>query len=328
MVLARIRALALAVGLLVLLAPGEARPSDAVARIGLVAIGTPEDTSPRFEAFRQALRDLGYQEGRNVTIESRWAEGHAQRFRDAVAKLVASKVDVIVATSTPAALAALDVTRAVPIVFVTAADPVGSGLVASIARPGGNVTGISLLAPEMVARQVQLLKEAVPKASRVVVLSNPTNPYDATMVREVEAAARSLAMRTRVLSVSAPKDVDPALSAVVSQRPDALFVLFDPMMFSQRTRIAEFATRHRVPLMAPHREYVEAGGLMAYGVDLRENYQRAAVYVDKILKGAKPAELPVEQPTKFELVINLKTAAAIGLTIPGTLRQRADDVLE
>lgn len=328
MVLALSRTLALAVGILVLLSVREAQPSDAVARIGLFAIGTPDDASPRFEAFRQALRNLGYQEGRNMTIESRWAEGHAQRFRDAVETLVASKVDVIVATSTPAALAALDVTRAIPIVFVTAADPVGSGLVASIARPGGNVTGVSLLAPEMVARQVQLLKEAVPKASRVIVLSNPTNPYDAAMVKEVESAARSLAIRIRVLSVSAPKEVDRALSAVASQRPDALFVLFDPMMFSYRTRIAEFATKHRLPLMAPHREYVEAGGLMAYGVDLRENYRRAAVYVAKILKGAKPAELPVEQPTKFELAINLKTASAIGLAIPSVLRQRADEVLE
>ncbi len=318
------RALPLAVVLLVVLSAAPARPSDTMARIGFFAIGTPDDTSPRFEAFREELRKLGYQEGRNVTIESRWAEGRPERFRDIVERLVASNVDVIVATSTPAALAALDVTRTVPIVFVTAADPVGSKLVASIPRPGGNATGVSLLAPEMVARQVQLLKEAVPKLSRVAVLSNPTNRYDAAMVREAESAARSMAIRTRVLRVSAPEDVDPVLSAVAKQRPDALFILFDPMMFSHRARIAEFASKHRLPLMAPHREYAEAGGLMAYGVDLRDNYRRAAVYVDKILRGAKPATLPVEQPTTFELVINLKTASAMGLVIPSLLRQRAE----
>jgi len=245
-----------------------------------------------------------------------------------VAKLVGLKVDVIVATSTPAALAAREATRTIPIVFVTAADPVGSGLVASIARPGGNVTGVSLLAPEIVARQLQLLKEAVPRTSQVVVLSNPTNRYDASLLKEVEATARSMAIRTRVMGVARPDALEGVFSAVAKDRPDALFVLFDPMMFNHRARIAEFAIKNHLPLMAPHREYAEAGGLMAYGVDLRDNYRRAAGYVDKILKGARPADLPVEQPTKFELMINLKSASALGLTIPGLLRQRADAVIE
>jgi putative ABC transport system substrate-binding protein len=291
-----------------------------VPRIGILSIGTPDGTSPRSEAFRQALRDLGYVDGRNIAIETRWAT--AERLSEHAAGLVDQKVDVIVATSTPTALAVRKASGTIPIVFVTAADPVGSGLVASIARPGGNATGVSLLAPEIVARQVQLLKEAVPRAGRVTVLSNPTNKYDASLLKEVESAARSMAIRTRVLRVSGPDALDGVLSAVAKERPDALFVLFDPMMFTQRARIADFTSRHRLPLMTPHREYAEAGGLMAYGVDLRDNYRRAASYVDKILKGAKPADLPVEQPTKFELVINLRTASALGLTIPLLLHER------
>jgi putative ABC transport system substrate-binding protein len=290
--------------------------------------GTPADTSPRLEIFLQVLRELGYVEGRNIAIESRWGEGRADRFSDLAVGLVGLKVDMILATSTPVALAARNATSTIPIVFVTAADPVGSGLVASIARPGGNVTGVSLLAPEMVARQMQLLKEAVPRASRVVVLSNPTLKYNAPLVKEAESAARSLAIRTRVLAVSGPDALDDVFLRVTKERPDALFVLFDPLMFGHRMRIAEFASKNRLPSMYPHREYAESGGLMAYGVDLRDNYRRAASYVDKILKGAKPADLPVEQPTKFELVINLKTAKALRLTIPQSVLLRADQVIE
>jgi putative ABC transport system substrate-binding protein len=225
------------------------------------------------------------------------------------------------------ALAVKAATASIPIVFVTAADPVSSGLVASLARPGGNVTGLSLLAPELVARQLQLLKEAVPRVSRVAVLSNPDATYTGVMLKEIEAAARSLGVRLQPLAARGSDSLDGALSGVAKDRPGALFVLFDPTLFAHRARIAEFANKHRLPAMYPHREYVESGGLMAYGVDLHDNYRRAAAYVDRILKGVKPADLPVEQPTKFELVVNLKTAKALGLTIPPAILARADEAI-
>jgi putative ABC transport system substrate-binding protein len=229
---------------------------------------------------------------------------------------------------TPDALAAKKATGAIPIVFVSAADPVDSGLVAGIARPGGNVTGLSLLAPEIVARQLQTLKEAVPKASRVVVLSNPANRNTPFLVKETGAAARSLGVRVQLLSVPEGDAFEGAFRAATKERPETLFVLFDPLLFLHRTRIVEFANKNRLPAMYPRREYAEIGGLMAYGADLRDNYRRAASYVDKILKGAKPADLPVEQPTKFELVINLKTAKALGLTITPSLLARADELIQ
>jgi len=211
---------------------------------------------------------------------------------------------------------------------VTAADPLGQGLVAAIARPGGNVTGFSLLAPEIVARQLQILKEAVPTASRVAVLSNPANSYTALLIKETEAAARSLRVRVQALAVRGTADLDGAFSAITRERPGALFVLFDPVLLGHRMRITEFASKNRLPAMYPHKEYAEAGGLIAYGVDLRDNFRRAATSVDKILKGAKAGDLPVEQPTKFDLVINLKTAKTLGLTVPPSLLQRADQLIE
>jgi putative ABC transport system substrate-binding protein len=200
--------------------------------------------------------------------------------------------------------------------------------VASIAHPGGNVTGLSLVGPELVARQLQLLKEAVPKASRVAVLANPDNTYTAVMMKEVEAAARSLGVRIQIVNLRGGDAPDTAFSALAKERPDALLVLFDPLLTRQRVRIAELANKHRLPSMYPHREYAEAGGLMAYGASLLDLYRRAATYVDKILKGARPADLPVEQPTKFELVVNLKTARSLGLTIPPPLLLRADETIE
>ena len=315
-------------GLLAAPLAAEAQPPSKVPRIGFLATNSPAEYPDLLEAFRQGLRDLGYVEGQNIAIEYRWAEGRVERFSDFAVELVGLKVDVIVATSSPLALAAKNATRTIAIVFATAADPVGSGLVASIARPGGNVTGFSLLAPEIVARQLQLLKEAVPTASRVAVLSNPANSYTALLVKETEAAARSLGVRVQPLGVRGATALDSAFSAITKERPGALFVLFDPVLLGHRTRIAEFANKNRLPAMYPHREYVEAGGLIAYGVDLRDNFRRAATYVGKILKGAKPGDLPVEQPTKFELVINMKTAKALGLTIAPSLLQRADQVIE
>src|SRR5499433_2705972 len=220
-----------------------------------------------------------------------------------------------------------DATTTIPIVFATGGDPEGT-LVASIARPGGNVTGLSLVGPELVARQLQLLKEAVPKASRVAVLANPGNTFTAVMVKEVEAAARSLGVRIRLLDLRGGDAPNAAFSALTRERPDALLVLFDPLLTRQRVRIAELANKHRLPSMYPHREYAESGGLMAYGASLLDLHRRAATYVDKILKGARPADLPVEQPTKFELVVNLKTARSLGLTIPPPLLLRADERIE
>ena len=317
-----------AAGLLAAPLVAEAQPPSKVPRIGFLATNSPGEYPDLLEAFRQGLRDLGYVEGQNIAIEYRWAEGRVERFSDFAVELVGLKVDVIVATSSPLALAAKNATRTIAIVFATAADPVGSGLVASIARPGGNVTGFSLLAPEIVARQLQLLKEAGPTASTVAVLSNPANSYTALLVKETEAAARSLGVRVQPLGVRGATALDSAFSAISKERPGALVVLFDPVLLGHRTRIAEFANKNRLPAMYPHREYVEAGGLIAYGVDLRDNFRRAATYVGKILKGAKPGDLPVEQPTKFELVINMKTAKALGLTLSPSILARADEVIQ
>ena len=318
----------LALGTLLAPLAADAQQAGKVARIGYVGVSSASAVPHADEAFRHGLRDLGYVEGQNIAIEYRWAEGQLDRLPDLAAELVRLKVDVIVASSTPTALAAKNATRTIPIVFVTAGDPVGSGLVAGIARPGGNITGLSLLAPEIVAKQLQLLKEAVPQASRVAVLSNPANPYTALMVKETEAAARSLGMWVQLLGVRGADAFDSAFSAVTKGRASALFVLFDPFLFAHRTRIAEFANKNRLPAMYPHREYAETGGLMAYGADIRDNFRRAATYVHKILTGTKPADLPVEQPTKFELVINLKTAKALGLTIPQSVLIRADEVIQ
>jgi putative ABC transport system substrate-binding protein len=306
----------------------EAQQLAKLARIGYLGTGSPAEIAPSLEAFRQGLRELGYVEGRNIAFEYRWAEGRMERLSAFAVEFVGLKSDVIVASSSPAALAAKDATQTIPIVFVTAGDPVDSGLVASIARPGGNVTGFSLLAPEIVARQLQLLKEAVPKASRVVVLANPTNRNTALLVKETEDGAHSLGVGVQFVGVRSADALDDALSSVTKERPDALLVLFDPMLFTHRTRIAEFANSRRLPTMYPHREYAETGGLMSYGASIPDLSRRAATYVDKILKGTKPADLPVQQPTKFELVINLKTAKALGVTIPQSLLVRADEVIQ
>ena len=306
----------------------EAQQSAKLARIGYLGTSSPAEIAPSLEALQQGLRELGYVEGRNIAFEYRWAEGRMERLSAFAVEFVGLKIDVIVASSSPAALAAKDATRTIPIVFVTAGDPVDSGLVAGIARPGGNVTGLSLLAPEIVARQLQLLKEVVPKTSRVAVLANPANRNTALLVKETEDGARSLGVKVQFLGVQSADALDNALSAVAGERADALLVLFDPMLFTHRTRIAEFANNRHLPAMYPHREYAETGGLMSYGASIPDLSRRAAIYVDKILKGAKPADLPVQEPTRFELVINLKTAKALGLAIPKDMLLRADEVIQ
>ncbi len=285
--------------------------------------------SSTIEAFRQGLRDLGYVEGRTILTEYRWADGRVDRLPALAAGLVQLGVNVIVASNTPAALAAKKATSTIPIILVTSGDPVGSGLVASLARPGGNVTGLSLTpTPAISGKQLELLKDAFPALTHVAVLANPANSPTAGLVKEVELAARSLGLRLRVVQVREPKELDNAFATMKNERVPALLVIADPLVSDNRDRIVAFAAKNRLPAIYPYRLFADAGGLMSYGADVSDLNRRAATYVDRILKGAKPAELPIEQPAKFELVVNLKTAKALGLTIPQSLLLRADHVIQ
>ncbi len=309
---------------------GSAQQAAKVPRIGYLTGNLASNPHTR-EAFLQGLRDLGYVEGRNVLIEYRDVEGKYERLPALAAELVALKVDVILAAGTPQPLAAKQATRTIPIVFAGAADPVGSGLVTSLARPGGNVTGLSLLSPELVGKCLEQLKQAVPGVSRVAVLWQPGGSGERTekdMLKGAEVAGRALGVRLQFVEARGPADFDRAFSDITRARAGALTVLASNMILGERRRLAELAAKNRLAAVYPLREFVDAGGLMAYGPDLADVFRRAATYVDKILKGAKPADLPVEQPTKFELVINLKTAKALGLTVPPTLLNRADEVIE
>jgi putative ABC transport system substrate-binding protein len=324
-------AVALALGLMAVPLAAEAQQAAKIARIGYLA-GASLSASPHLEeAFRQGLRDLGYVEGGNVVIEYRDAAGKPERFPALAAELVALKVDIIVAPTTLTAVAAKQTTKALPIVFVTAGDPVGSGLVTSLARPGGNVTGLSILAPELVGKRLGLLTQAVPGVSRVAVLRQPGamgERMDKDMQQEADLAARALGVRLHLVEARGPADFDRAFSDISRARAGALTVLGSTMFANERRRLVDLAAKNRLPAVYTLREYVDAGGLMAYGPNAADMYRRAATYVDKILKGAKPADLPVQQPTKFELVINLKAAKALGLTIPPSLLERADQVIE
>jgi putative ABC transport system substrate-binding protein len=307
----------------------EAQQAAKIARIGYLAGNLA--AGPRLEeAFRQGLRDLGYVEGRNVVIEIRDAEGKPERFPALAAELVALKVDVIVAPNTPQALAAKQATRSLPIVFSFVADPVASGLVTSLARPGGNVTGLSSLTPELVGKRLELLTQAVPGVSRVAVLWQPGFQGERTerdMLKAADVAAQALGVRLQFVEAQGPADIDRAFSDMTMARAGALTVLGSTMLISERRRLADLAAKNRLPAAYARREYVDAGGLMSYGTNIADLFRRTATYVDKILKGAKPADLPVEQPTTFELVINLKTAKALGITIPQSLLARADEVI-
>ena len=308
----------------------EAQQAVKVARIGW--LGNNPGNSPHLrEAFLQGLRDLGYVEGRNLVMEYRFAEGKLERLPALAAELVALKVDVIVGPATASALAAKQAIRTIPIVFPAAADAVTSGLVTSLARPGGNVTGLSFLGPELIGKRLEQLKQAVPGVSRVAVLWQPGalgERTDKYILKEAEVAARALGVRPQFVEARGPADFDRAFSDMTRARAGALTVWSTPMFVSERRRLVDLAAKNRLPAVYPWREFVDAGGLMSYGPDLADMFRRAATYVDKILKGAKPADLPVEQPTKFELVINLKTAKALGLTIPASVLARADEVIQ
>jgi len=321
----------LALGLLAAPLAADAQPAGKVARIGW--LGFPSLAEPRTAEtlghFRQGLRELGWLEGQNLVIEYRFAEGRAERFSDLAAELVRLQMDVIVtASGEPAILAAKRATTTIPIVMAVSADPVGTGLVASLARPGGNVTGLSILAPEVAGKRLQLLKDAVPRVSRVAVLWNAAYPGKALELSETQSAARALGVKLQSVEVRGPNDFPSAFSEITKVSPDALITFADPLTNSERRRIVDFAVRSRLPMISETRSFADTGGLMTYGASVADLVRRSAIYVDKILKGAKPANLPIEQPTKFELIINLKTAKALGLTIPQSLLMRADQVIE
>jgi putative ABC transport system substrate-binding protein len=299
-----------------------AQQAEKVYKIGSLTAGSAAPS-----IVGEAFRELGYVGGKNVTFESRYAEDRLDRLPKLAAELVSLKVDVIIAWGTLAPLAAKQATSTIPIVMIAAGDPVGSGLVASLAHPGGNVTGTSLMAPDLGGKRLELLK-LLPGISRVAILWNAANPYSALVFKETAGAARTLEVELQSLEIREPADIDAALEAATGQHADPLITVEDPLTVDLRKKIAEFAADHRLPTISGLRLFADSGFLMTYGADLADTTRRSVVYVDKILKGAKPSDLPIEQPTKFELVINLKTAKALGLTIPSLLLARADEVIE
>jgi len=295
-------------------------------RIGVLLVSfSPE--SKEAQAFRQGLKDAGYVEGRDVVVEWRYANGDYARVPELVAELVQRKVDVIVVQSTPAAQAVKRATSTIPIVVASVADPVGSGFVANLAHPGGNVTGLSLMATELSAKRLQLLKETIPRLTRVAVLWNPSTRWHPKAIEDLKAVAPTLSIELSVVGAGTPEEIAPAFSAVSRAHAQALYVLEDAFFFTHRTTLFKLASKARLPTMYGLRQYVDAGGLMSYGANYGDLFRRSAAYVDQILKGAKPGDLPIEQPSKFELVVNLKTAKSLGITIPESILLRADEVI-
>lgn len=296
--------------------------------IGVLNTGSPSASSRPMGAFRQGLSEAGYVEGQNVAIEYRWAEGHYDRLPALAADLVGRKVDLIMASSPPSALAAKSATSTIPIVFRGGADPVGDGLIVSLARPGGNLTGVSFVADELTAKRLELLSELVPRAGVIALLVNPTNASAERVIRDVQEAARTKGLQLHVLKAGSESEIDTAFASLVQLHADALVVGADPFLSSRREQLVALASRSAVPSIYAWREFAASGGLISYGASLTAAYRLVGIYAGKILKGAKPADLPVEQPTKFELVINRKAAKALGLELPPTLVVRADEVIE
>jgi len=308
--------------------PTEAQQPTKIARVGYL-VGPSSAGSARYEAFRQGLRELGYVEGKNIVIEWRSNEGNRERQRALVAELLRLKVDIIVAVGGGDVGIAKEATATIPIVMVQGGDPVGSGFVASLARPGGNITGLATLRPELSGKRLELLKEVAPKLSRVALFASSASPEHAQVLKEAELAAGTLAVKLQFLDIRSPKDFETSFQAALKARAEAILVrVRGPILSPYRKEFAELAVKNRLPAIYEGAEEVEAGGLMSYGVNFFDLYRRAATYVDKILKGTKPAELPVEQPTKFEFIINLKAAKQIGLTIPANVLARADRVIK
>jgi ABC-type uncharacterized transport system substrate-binding protein len=308
--------------------PLAARAQQAGSRYTVGILSAGGDNAGLNAVLVAALRELGWVEGKNVVFEHRYAENRLERLPGLAADLVRLKVDVIAGVGTLAPLAAKQASSTIPIVMTAAGDPLGSGLVASLARPGGNVTGMSLMAPDLGGKRLELLKEVLPRLARVAVLWNAANPYSALVFKETQAAGRTLGIEVQSLEVRAPDDFDGAFETARRQRPDALITVEDPLTVAHRQRVADFTAEQQLPSLHGVREFAAAGGLMSYGASLADLFHRAAGYVDKILKGTKPADLPVEQPTKFDLVINQKTARALGLDVPPMLLARADEVIE
>jgi putative ABC transport system substrate-binding protein len=306
-----------------------AQPLTKVPRVGFFTTGSPASSAHLLEGFKQGLRELGYEDGRSVRLEVRYGESKPEHFPLIAAELVRLNVDVIVALPNPAIEAVRQATRTIPIVMPIGADPVGVGFVASVARPGGNITGLSAYAPELNGKRLGLLKEMAPKLAGIALLMSPNIPGNPRDLEETQSAARSLRVRTQLFEVQDSVALDSVFRRIVKEGIDALLVYpGQPTLFANRKQVVELAARHRLPAMYPLADYVNAGGLISYGINNLDLFRRAATYVDKILKGARPADLPIEQPTKFELVINLKTARALGLTIPSSLRLRADQVIQ
>jgi putative ABC transport system substrate-binding protein len=316
----------LALAILVAPLATNAQPAGKVYRIGFLRESQPP--TAWVEAFQQGLRERGYVDGQNVVVEFRVTNGSLDQLPQLAEELVRSQVDILMVPNMPAALAAKHATTTIPIVMVAISDPVGNGLVASLARPGGNITGLAAFPPEFVGKQLEFLKDVRPTVSRVAVLWNPANPTVARMVREADVAAQALGVQLHLVEARGPDAFDSAFAAMTSAHAGALLVLGDAMMLPHRRRLAELAATSHLPTMYNLREFVEAGGLLSYGTSRPDVWWRAATYVDKILKGAKPADLPVEQPTRFELVLNLKTAKALGITFPPTLLILADEVIQ
>lgn len=322
--------IASALGLCAVPLVASAQHAGKAARIGMLLPNSPESVarSPRIAAFLMGLRDLGWIEGQNLVIERRFAEGQVGRLAELAADLARIRVDAIVTAAAPSALAAQGATRTIPIVMLDPGDPVGLGLVASLARPGGNITGVSSIAPEMAAKRLALLKEAVPTILRVAVLSNAAIPPAEIAMRELEAAAKVLGVQIQSIPIQGVKGIEQAFAEVARQHADGIVVFPDPLTFSNEVAITGFALKTRIPALYGAMEFVQAGGLMSYGPSYQEMFLRGANYVDRILKGAMPGDLPIEQPTRFEFVLNLKTAKALGLTIPQSVLLRADRVIE
>ena len=318
----------LAVWFFSFLSPCEAEQPQKTHRIGVLGATSPATIAARLDAFRQGLRELGYIEGKNIVVEYSYADGKLNRVPALAAEMVRLKVEVIVTGGSAATRPAKEATATIPIVMAQDTDPVGNGFVASLARPGGNITGLSIVAPELGGKQLELLKETVPKLVRVVVPSNPDEASYAQLRKETELAAKALKIQTQFLDARGPKDVESAFREASKRRADAVLVPTMPIVAAQRAQIAALAVENRLPAMYGQPEYVDLGGLMFYGASINDLFRRAATYVDKILKGTKPADLAVEQPTKFELIINLKAAKQIGLRIPPNVLARADRVIK
>jgi ABC-type uncharacterized transport system substrate-binding protein len=299
-----------------------------IPRVGFMGNSTAALEANLIGPFREGLREHGYEEGRNIEIIFRWAEGRYERFPALIAELIAANVDVIVTAGTPAAFAIKKATSTVPVVMAAAGDPVGTGIVPNLARPGGNITGLSGLAPDLEGKRLELLREVAPHVAHVAFFLNPANEFHTVSMRQALAAAQALNIELQLREVSRSEDLDAAFAAIIKEKPDGLLILADRIFLHNRQRMMDFATEHRLPSVNAYRELVEAGGLTSYGPSYEQMHRRAADYVDRIVKGARPGDLPIEQPTRFTLVVNLKAAKALGLQVPPTLIARADEVIE